>query len=99
MKPSNYFTYLTTNFTKKILYTGITNDLYTRLNQHTEDSHGEKKTFVGKYNCIYLIYFERHSDPTDAIEREKEIKGWSRQRKEQLINSVNPQWNFLNDHI
>lgn len=99
MKNHNYFVYITTNKSRKVLYTGMTNDLRTRLTQHLEDSKGEKKSFAGKYNCYYLIYWERHQYVNHAIEREKEVKGWKRFKKEDLVNSVNPGWRFLNDDI
>lgn len=99
MKNHNYFTYITTNKSKKVLYTGMTNDLSTRLQQHREDALGEKKTFAGKYNCYYLIFWERHQYVNHAIEREKEIKGWKRFKKINLINDFNPGWRFLNDEI
>lgn len=102
MKPigtHNYFIYITTNISKKVLYTGITNNLRKRLHEHTEDSLTNKKHFAGKYQCYYLIYYERFQDVNHAISREKEIKGWRREKKIELINSLNPQWNFLNDAI
>ena len=99
MKSTNFFTYITTNPSMKTLYTGVTNDLYTRIYQHYQDSLGDKKSFAGKYNCFNLIYFERHTNARHAIEREKEIKGWTRKKKEQLIQSMNPEWKFLNDEI
>ena len=99
MKNHNYFTYITTNKSKKVLYTGITNDLLARLNQHKADANSDKKTFAGKYNCFYLLYWERHQHVNHAIEREKEIKGWKRFKKENLINTFNPEWRFLNDEI
>lgn len=95
----NYFVYITTNKLKTVLYTGMTNDLRTRMKQHKEDSFTEKKSFAGKYNCFNLIYWERFQYVTHAIEREKEIKGWKRNKKELLIGSINPEWKFLNDEI
>ncbi len=77
----------------------MTNDLRTRLEQHKEDAHGAKKTFAGKYNCYYLIFWERYQYVYHAIEREHEIKGWKRFKKEALINEFNPEWRFLNDEI
>ena len=99
METSNFYIYIITNKSKEILYVGITNDLYTRMQQHLQDSIGEKKTFAGKYNCRYLIYYERFANVNHAIDREKEIKGWKRVKKENLINSINPVWNFLNDEL
>lgn len=102
MKPigtHNYFVYIITNKNKTVLYTGVTNDLKTRLQQHMYDSINQKKTFAGKYNAFYLLYYERFEWVQHAIKREKEIKGWSRSKKINLINSLNPNWNFLNDLI
>ncbi|WP_424962570.1 GIY-YIG nuclease family protein [Ekhidna sp.] len=95
----NYFTYITTNKSRKVLYTGMTNDLRTRLEQHKEDAMGAKKTFAGKYNCYYLVFWERHQYVNYAIEREHEIKGWKRFKKVALINEFNPEWRFLNDEV
>ncbi|NQZ77763.1 MAG: GIY-YIG nuclease family protein [Ekhidna sp.] len=99
MKNHNYFTYITTNRTRKVLYTGMTNDLFTRMSQHKADALGEKKTFAGKYNCYHLVYWERHQFVNDAIEREKEIKGWKRFKKIKLVEKFNPEWKFLNDEL
>ncbi|WPZ11806.1 MULTISPECIES: GIY-YIG nuclease family protein [Roseivirga] len=90
--------YILTNTSKKVLYVGVTNDLEKRLIQHYQN-RGEKRTFAGRYYCYYLIYFEYHHNNIGGIEREKEIKGWSRQKKVDLINSYNPKWLFLNDQI
>lgn len=98
MTNHNYFVYITTNPHRTVLYTGITNDLKTRLIQHYEN-RGLPKTFAGRYYCYNLIYWERFQHVNDAIDREKEIKGWSRTKKEALINEWNPQWIFLNDEI
>jgi len=102
MKPigmHNYFVYITTNKRKTTLYTGVTNNLPYRLWQHEEDSKARKKTFAGRYNCYHLIYFEHFDFIQDAIAREKEIKGWTRKKKEALINNLNPEWRFLNNEI
>ncbi len=90
----NYFVYIATNKTKKVLYTGMTNDLLTRMEQHRSDSQNEKRSFAGKYNCYNLVYWERFQYIQHAIDREKEIKGWKRFRKEDLIMSFNPTWKF-----
>ena len=58
-----------------------------------------KKTFAGKYNCYNLIYYEHFDYIQDAIDREKEIKGWTRKKKKALISSLNPDWRFLNDEL
>ena len=99
MSDHNYFVYITTNSKRRVLYTGITNDLFTRMSQHFEDSKSDRKKFAGKYYCYHLIYFERFQYVEHAIEREKEIKGWKREKKEKLINEFNPEWKFLNDEV
>lgn len=95
----NYYLYITTNQSKKVLYIGITNNLDRRLVEHKEDSVSLKQSFAGKYNAIFLIYYEHYQYIQHAIDREKEIKGWRRQKKETLINSFNPDWEFLNHKI
>lgn len=93
MKDHNYFTYITTNPARTILYTGVTNNLAIRLRHHYEN-RGKKETFAGKYYCYKLIYYERFPDITQAIEREKEIKTMVRVKKEELIREQNPDWKF-----
>jgi putative endonuclease len=91
MSTENYFVYITTNPAKTVLYTGVTNDLYTRTLQHRQNK-GKATSFAGKFYCYILIYYERFPYANMAIEREKEIKDMSREQKEELINSVNPDW-------
>jgi putative endonuclease len=85
-----------TNFTKTVLYTGVTNDLERRIYEHYT---GFNEGFTKKYNCKYLIYYEHYTFIDEAIEREKQIKRWRRSKKEFLINTINPSWKFLNDDI
>lgn len=94
-----YYVYITTNLHKTVLYIGVTNDLKIRLHQHIEDANGARAHFTGKYNAIYLIYFENFGHIQDAIAREKELKGWRRSKKESLINKTNPNWRFLNESL
>ena len=94
MLQGNYFVYIITNPGKTVLYTGITNDIYTRILQHYQN-RGNKKSFAGRYYCYKLIYYERYSDVHIAIEREKEIKDLSREKKLNLIKEVNPGFNTL----
>ena len=94
----NYFVYITTNPKKKVLYTGMTNDLEQRLIEHYLN-RGNLKTFAGRYFCYNLLYFERLDTATQAIEREKEIKDWNRSKKVELILETNPQMRFLNPEI
>ena len=93
----NYFVYILTNIHKTTLYTGVTNDLQRRLNEHLNSTN--LKSFTSKYNCNYLIYFERFQYVEHAIQQEKRIKGWSRKKKEILISGFNPNWTFLNNEI
>ena len=102
MKPigtHNYFIYIVTNERKTVLYTGVTNSLEKRLWEHKQDALTEKKTFAGKYNCYNLLYWERSEYIEHAIDREKQIKGWKRIKKVELINSFNPEWKFLNGEV
>jgi putative endonuclease len=57
------------------------------------------KSFTGKYNAYYLIFYEHYMDIKHAILKEKEIKGWRRSKKIDLINSFNPEWKFLEDEV
>ena len=88
-----------TNKYKTVLYTGVSNNLKRRLYEHTIDSQRSSKSFVGRYNAKYLVYYERHQYIQDAIKREKQIKGWLRQKKINLISEFNKDWKFLNDEI
>jgi putative endonuclease len=94
MKDHYYFVYIVTNPKKTVLYTGVTNDLERRMLEHYEN-RGKKETFAGKYFCYNLIYFETFNYIWEAIEREKEIKDLSREKKESLIAELNPRWNVL----
>jgi putative endonuclease len=81
-----------TNAYHTVLYTGVTSDLQQRVLQHR---NGEFGGFTTKYKTTILVYFEEYSDIRDAIAREKQIKGWSRDKKEQLIAGCNPKWQEL----
>jgi len=90
----NFYVYITTNPGKTVLYTGITNDLRRRQLEHYL-SRGDNKTFVGKYYCYNLLYYEYFTDINQAIHREKEIKNMTNSKKKELINVTNPNWKFL----
>ncbi len=98
MKSHNYLVYITTNPARSVIYVGMTNDLQTRLIQHYEN-RGNPKTWAGKYYCYNLVWWERYVLVDHAIECEKEIKKWRREKKNQLIESDNPDWKFLNSEI
>jgi putative endonuclease len=94
----NFYVYITTNPIKTVLYVGVTNDLSRRLLEHIENK-GKPQTFAGKYYCHNLVYYEHFTHIEYAIEGEKEIKKWSRKKKEALIATLNPQWVFLNEEV
>ncbi|HEY8780755.1 MAG TPA: GIY-YIG nuclease family protein [Mucilaginibacter sp.] len=94
----NFYVYITTNPDRTVLYIGVTNDLGRRLAEHRENK-GRKTTFAGKYYCYNLIYYEHFTHINNAIEREKEIKKWRREKKNLLISSLNPEWRFMNDEV
>jgi putative endonuclease len=85
-----YFVYILTNKHNTVLYTGVTRDLMRRVYEHK--THADPYSFTAKYNVDKLVYFEETSDVRAAIEREKQIKSWSRSRKTDLIFQMNPQW-------
>ena len=94
----NYYVYITTNPSKTVLYTGVTNDLRRRLSEHYEN-RGSKKSFAGKFYCYKLIYYEHFFDINHAIAREKQIKSWRREKKVRLIDELNPGWRLLNAQV
>ena len=96
---NNYFVYIITNKYRTILYIGVTNNLQKRLSQHYFDSKNAKKSFAGKYNCYYLLYYEKFENSSNAIAREKELKKWRREKKNNLIRSFNPKWESLNTQV
>ena len=94
----NYYVYILTNKTKTVLYTGVTNNLKDRLWFH-KNPVPFSKAFTAKYKCFYLVYYEHFFEVENAITREKQIKGWSRAKKEALITEFNSSWRFLNDEV
>ena len=78
-----------TNRSRIVLYVGVTNDLERRLWQHR---HGEIKGFTQAYRVDSLVHYEQCGDVSSAIAREKEIKGWRRQKKNDLVETINPLW-------
>jgi len=87
-----YYVYLITNWNNKVMYVGVTNNLERRIYEHKNKL---VKGFTEKYNVNKLVYFEETRDVTAAIEREKEIKKWRREKKNQLVNRINPTWKDL----
>lgn len=92
----NYFIYILTNRTNKLVYIGVTNDLRRRIYEH------KNKLFPGftrKYNLNKLVYFERYQNIDEAILREKRLKKWKRSWKDDLIKKENPDWNDLYSEV
>ena len=85
------YVYLLTNSSRTVLYIGVTNDLSRRLVEHSNQL-GDISKFTGRYQTNLLVYFEILPDAVQAIAREKELKGWSRLKKEKLITAFNPTW-------
>ena len=88
-----YFVYILANQTNVAIYTGITNNLERRLWEH--ENHVDPGSFTARYKINKLVYFEATPNVKAAIAREKEIKSWSRKKKNKLIESKNPNWNDL----
>ncbi|MCQ1529098.1 GIY-YIG nuclease family protein [Lutispora saccharofermentans] len=89
-----YYVYILTNYSNKVLYTGVTNNLERRVYEHKNKL---VKGFTEKYNVHKLVYFDSTTDVKVAIAREKQIKGWTRLKKIELIESMNPEWKDLSE--
>ena len=87
-----YYVYLLTNWNNHVLYVGMTNNLEWRVYEHKNKLI---RGFSEKYNLNKLVYFEETEDVVAAITREKEIKKWRREKKNQLVNKVNAGWEDL----
>jgi len=86
-----------TNKNRTTLYIGVTNDLPRRVWEHR--THYHINSFTAKYNLEYCVYYEFFPDIEQAIEREKQLKRWNRNKKDMLINSMNSMWNDLWEDI
>jgi len=91
-----YYVYLIANWNNKVMYVGVTNNLERRIYEHKNKL---VKGFTKKYNVYKLVYFEEAQDVTAAINREKEIKKWRREKKNKLIQTFNPGFKNLNPEI
>jgi putative endonuclease len=90
------YVYILTNKYNTVLYTGVANGLATRIDQHKGNpSYG----FAGRYNVKKLVYVEFAADMDQALFREKQIKAGSRQKKIDLVNSMNPEWKDLSEEF
>ena len=93
----SYYVYIMSNRTNGVLYVGVTNDLVRRVYEHK--NHMDKNSFTSKYQVTKLVYFEQTQDVKAALEREKQIKGWKRDRKMALVLKSNPRMLDLYDQI
>lgn len=89
--------YILTNRNNRVIYIGVTANLYARVIQHKEKS--DSKSFTARYNCNKLVYYESFSRIEEAIAREKQLKNWHRQWKINLIDQFNPSWNDLSAEL
>jgi putative endonuclease len=89
--------YMMASLNHQALYTGVTSDLISRVQEHKNKVHDF--SFTSKYNCVKLVYYNSFSTIDEAILEEKRIKGGSRKKKEILINSMNPEWKDLWEEI
>lgn len=90
-----YFVYILAS-ESRVLYVGVTNDLVRRLHEHRT---GVIASFTARYHVVHLVYFETTNDVRVAIAREKQLKGWPRERKERLINRHNSGWRDLEPRL
>ncbi|EAS46844.1 hypothetical protein GB2207_04427 [gamma proteobacterium HTCC2207] len=89
MMEKQYAAYILTNRSNKVMYVGVTSNLERRLAQHKDKS---VSGFAAKYRVDRLVYYELTNDVLSAIAREKEVKKWRREKKNRLVESINPQW-------
>ena len=89
-----YFVYILSNWDDSVLYIGVTGNLPRRLYEHRNNL---VDGFTKRYNVHKLVYYEYTNDVYSAISREKQLKKWSRQKKNSLVNTMNPQWRDLSE--
>jgi len=92
-----YYVYILSNVTNTVVYIGVTRDLVRRVYEHKHNL--DLNSFTSKYGVHKLVYYEAASEPRSDIEREKQLKGWNRKRKNQLVESMNTLWEDLYDSI
>ena len=96
MASKQYFIYILSNFRRTVLYVGVTDNLVKRVWQHKNNL---VEGFTQRYYVHDLLYYEIFDDPNSAIEREKQIKGWIRKKKDELIMKFNPKRRDLYEDI
>lgn len=90
----NYYVYILTNWNNKVMYIGVTNNLERRIQEHKSK---QIEGFTKKYNVTKLVYYDITNDVNEAIAMEKKLKGWKRDRKNSLVESINPEWKDLSE--
>ena len=93
---NNYYVYILTNEHGNVMYIGVTNNLERRLFEHKNEL---VDGFTKRYHVHKLVYFEQTGDVNAAIAREKQLKGWTRSRKNELVETMNPEWADLFDTL
>ena len=91
-----FYVYMVSNRSRSVLYTCVTTSLERRVWFH---ANANPKSFVNRYRCDRLVYYESFNTARDAIAREKEIKGWRREKKNDLVRTLNPSWRNLRQEI
>jgi len=92
MSTRQYWVYILASGSGNAMYIGVTNDLERRIWDHR---NGRGSVFAQKYKATRLVHAEEYDNPVDAITREKQLKGWRRERKNDLVRVANPQWRDL----
>ena len=92
-----YYVYILANNTNTTVYVGVTGDLVRRIYEHRHEL--AEGSFTAKYKVHKLVYYEATTDVRSAIEREKQIKGWVRAKKNRLVETMNPTWQDLYQSI
>ncbi len=98
MRDYAFYVYILSNPKRTVLYIGMTNSMVRRLDEHIKNKL-KGNTFASKYNCGDIIYYEVFQYVNEAIAREKQLKKWSRKKKEELISSYNRHWLTLNENF
>ena len=94
MYTNSYFVYILANWNHSVLYIGVTNDLQRRVYEHRQEL---VEGFTKKYHVHKLVYYEHTGDVKAALAREKQLKGWRREKKEALVETMNPDWKDLSE--
>ena len=92
----NFYVYIMASTNRHTIYIGVTNSLLARIQQHR---HQEGSSFTARYHTLHLVYYERFNEARDAIARETQLKKWRREKKNWLIEKMNPSWYDLSSEI